>query len=124
MLALLPEFRPVEVKGGLGPLLIVDRLLDDLKRPGETSSKQLLLAHRLQMVARDICVGPLDRCLGLRDQRLLQELLLFDVLDRRIGSNDIRLSLLQLGAVIVVIDLTSRSPALTFWKSRTRMSRA
>ena len=99
------ELRPVVRERGLGALFIVDRLLDELTRPGEASGKQRLLTHRLQIIARHIRLGPLDCRLRLIDHRRLQQPLLVDGLDRRLGVGDIRLGLLQLGAVIVVVDL-------------------
>lgn len=115
--------RPVEFERGLGALFIVDRLFDDLKRPGETSSQQFLLAHGLEMVTRHIGLGPFNRRLGLLDQRRLQHLLLLDALDRRLGSRDVRLRLLQCGAIVVVDDFNQQIAGFHLLEVGTGVSR-
>jgi hypothetical protein len=86
-------------------LLVVDRLLDDLVGAGDPGGKQRPLAHRLKVVAGQIRFACNDRRLRLRDQCALQVLLLLDGRDGRLGSQNVPLGLVKLGAVVVVLDL-------------------
>src|SRR6266478_8738441 len=54
--------------------------------------------------------------LGLLDQRVLQKLLLFDVLDGCLGSSDVCLSLLELGVVVVVDEFDQQVAGLDLLK--------
>jgi hypothetical protein len=59
------------------------------------------------MITGEVRLRRLDRGLGLLDQRLLQHLLLLDVLDRGARRVDIGLRLGQRGAIIVAAKRTS-----------------
>src|SRR5262249_44459082 len=93
--------RLVEVKGGLGSVLVIGRLLEELRRAGLLCN-QILLAQPLQVITGEIGPGASDRRLRLLDQGLLQQLLLLDILDGRLGDGEISLRLIELCSVIIV----------------------
>src|SRR5580704_18264267 len=104
LLTLLIQLGLVEGKTGGRPLFVVDGLFDELRRTG-VFIRKILLADGFQMIASHVRLARRDFGLGLFDQCFLQALLLFDVFDRGSGGVDIGLSLIELGAVIVVDDL-------------------
>src|SRR5580704_8385161 len=105
LLTLLIQLGLVEGKTGGRPLFVVDSLFDELRRTGVFIRKKILLAHGFQMIASHVRLARRDFGLSLFDQCFLQALLLFDVFDRGSGGVDIGLSLIELGAVVVVDDL-------------------
>jgi hypothetical protein len=101
LLALLFELRPVEFECCLGSVFVIHRLLEELLRAGIYRHK-ILLAHPLEPVAREIGFCHPDRRFRLLDQGLLGERLLLNIVNRRLGGNDIRIGLAQLRPVIIV----------------------
>src|SRR5580704_6157335 len=105
LLTLLIQLGLVQGKTRGRAFFVVDSLFDELRCAGVFIRKQSLLADGFQMIASHVCLARRDFGLGLFDQGFLQALLLFDIVDRSSSGSDIGLSLIELGAVVVVDDL-------------------
>jgi len=71
-----------------------------------------LLPNCLKVIARQIRLGSFDCRLRLLHQSLLYELLLFDIFNRSFGRLNVRLSLGELGPIVVVDDFDKQVASL------------
>jgi len=101
-LTLLIGLRVVKLEGCLSSLLVIDCLLRKLWRSSNPGGKQSLLTDSLEVIASQIRFCCADGGFGLLDQRLLQDLLLFNVSNDRPRDLDVCLGLIQRGAIIIV----------------------